>query len=485
MSSQKYQIHFASSIIQTIKEIKAFIFPALLVLAANGFKISINSFESVMELIPVIVIVSIFGYSIVRGITKWLTFTYWVEDEELKTEYGFLFKKKRFVPIERIQNFNYNEGIIHRFFNVVQISIETAGGATSKADVELSAITKQAANDLEQIINESRKQAAQEEQVDQTNYIIYKIKNSKLLLLATTSNSVGVVLAGIFALFPQLVEIIPFEKISSQFSFFIKSGFTLLTIFVVISIFIAWIISVAITYLSYYNFTLMYYDDQLEITRGLLEKKKITIPVQKIQAIKIVENPLRQLFGYASVTIENAGSSMTSSMEKKVVLMPFVKKNQIEPILQNILDIDINLNVNDGNFSPKRAQPLFYRKYIWILLIVAIVGSAYISKYILFILLLSPCLIYLGVIQHRNACFKIQGDLLTVQYRAISKVTYFAKYNKVQAFEITQSLFQKPLQIFTGKVYVMGNMGGVKIKIHHQTKEMLNKVYVFLNKRDV
>ena len=483
MSSQKYKLHFASSIVQTIKEIKAFIFPALIVLAANGFKININSIESVMELIPVIVIVGIFSYTIVRGVTKWLTFTYWVEDEELKTEYGILFKKKRFVPIERIQNLNYNEGIIHRLFNVVQISIETAGGTTATADVELTAITKSAADEIEQLINQKRKQVVEEEPVGQENNVVYKMKNSKLLLLATTSNSVGVVLAGIVALFSQLVEFIPFERISSQFSFLLQSGFILVTFIIVIAVFTAWIVSVVMTYLSYYNFTLMYFDERLEITRGLLEKKKITIPVQKIQAIKIVENPIRQLFGYANVTIENAGSSMTSSSEKKVVLLPFIKKNQIQPILQNIMDI--SLDVDDSDFSPKRARPLFYRKYVWSVVILTIIGTVYISNYVLFLLLLIPLLITLGIIQHRNACFKIDGDQLTVQYRAISKVLYIAKHNKVQAFEITQTIFQKYLKIYTGKVYVMGNMGGVKIKVYHQTKEALNKIYLFINKRDV
>ena len=50
---------------------------------------------------------------------------------------------------------------------------------------------------------------------------------------------------------------------------------------------------------------------------------------------------------------------------------------------------------------------------------------------------------------------------------------------------MTQTVFQKHLQIYTGKVYVMGNMGGVKIKIYNQTIEALNEVYRFIRKRDV
>ena len=483
MSSEKYKLHFASSIIQTIKEVKAFIFPALIVLAVNGFNININSFQSILELIPVFIIVSLFVYSIIRGITKWLTFTYWIEDEELKTEYGLFFKKKRFIPIERIQNLNYNEGVIHRLFNVVQISIETAGGLTSVADVELSAITKNAASEMERLIHQNYKRDCQNEQPDQKNKIIFKMKNENLLLLATTSSSVGVVLTGIVALFSQIVEIIPFNKISVHFSFLQQSSLFLLTLIIAVALLIAWIISVAMTFLSYYDFTLSYFEDRLEISRGLLEKKKITIPVEKIQAIKIIENPVRQLFGYATVTIENAGSSMTSANEKKVVLLPLIKKSAIQSILLNSMDID--LDVEGGNYSPKRARPLFYRKYVLVLAIFTVIATIYISIYSLALLLLVPLFAYLGYIQHRNACFKLGGNQLAVQYRVISKVLYIAKQNKVQAFEITQTVFQKHLQIYTGKVYVMGNMGGVKIKIYNQTKEALNEVYRFIKKRDV
>ena len=483
MSSKKYKLHFASSIIQTVKEVKAFIFPALIVLAINRFNININSFQSVLELLPVIVIVSLFVYSIIRGITTWLTFTYWIEDEELKTEYGLLFKKKRFIPIERIQNLNYNEGVIHRLFNVVQISIETAGGTTSVADVELSAVTKNAANEMERLIHQSYKRDDQNEQSSQVNEIIFKMKNENLVLLATTSSSVGVVLAGIAALFSQIIEIIPFDKISVHFSLLQHSSLFLLTLLIATALLIAWIISVAMSFLSYYDFTLSYFEGRLEISRGLLEKKKITIPVGKIQAVKIVENPLRQLFGYATVTIENAGSSMTSASEKKVVLLPLIKKSEIQSILQNIMDID--LNVVDGTYSPKRARPLFYRKYVMVLLAFTVIATIYISNYSLALLLLIPPFAYLGFIQHRNACFKLSDQQLVVQYRVISKVLYIVKHNKVQVFEMTQTVFQKHLQIYTGKVYVMGNMGGVKIKIYNQTKEALNEVYRFIKKRDV
>ena len=71
------------------------------------------------------------------------------------------------------------------------------------------------------------------------------------------------------------------------------------------------------------------------ITRGLLEKKKITIPLSRIQGLRIVENPLRQLIGYATVIVDSAGGSIAEK-DEKIRLLPLIKKDQITPILVQI-----------------------------------------------------------------------------------------------------------------------------------------------------
>ncbi|MEI2401171.1 PH domain-containing protein, partial [Paenibacillus phytohabitans] len=58
------------------------------------------------------------------------------------------------------------------------------------------------------------------------------------------------------------------------------------------------------------NFTVVKRDEELFITRGLIEKKQTTIPLTRIQAIRIGENLIRQPFGYATVYIESAGGSI-------------------------------------------------------------------------------------------------------------------------------------------------------------------------------
>ena len=89
-------------------------------------------------------------FILISGIIKWKRFVYWFEDDELRIEYGLFVKKKRYIPFERIQSLNYTESILHRPFKLVKVTIETAGsGSAKEAEAELTAITKEAANQIE------------------------------------------------------------------------------------------------------------------------------------------------------------------------------------------------------------------------------------------------------------------------------------------------------------------------------------------------
>ena len=137
--------------------------------------------------------------------------------------------------------------------------------------------------------------------IDPPVKVIHKMKSSALLLLATTSSGIGVVLAGVIALVLQFAEFIPFELIYEEVSDLLKYSIIVIALLVVIALLLAWLVSVAMTFFNYYNFTVTEEHERLIITRGLLEKKRITIPLQRVQAVKIIENPFRQALGIAAV----------------------------------------------------------------------------------------------------------------------------------------------------------------------------------------
>lgn len=134
----------------------------------------------------------------------------------------------------------------------------------------------------------------QEEVAKEQRKPLFRMSRKDLFILASTSGGVGVFFSGLAVFVSQFSELIPYETIYNEIIMFIRFGALLIALLVFFTPLVAWIVSVAITFINYYEFTIWVEDQEIIITRGLLEKKKITIPLSRIQAVRIVENPLRQ-----------------------------------------------------------------------------------------------------------------------------------------------------------------------------------------------
>lgn len=145
-------------------------------------------------------------------------------------------------------------------------------------------------------------------------------------------------ISAVFAFLSQFAEVIPYEKVFDELSVFITGGVMLISLMVFLGFVLAWLIALIGSVLKYANFTVRKVGDELVITRGLLEKKQLTIPLHRIQALRINENPVRQAIGYASVYLESAGGSLKDADSSKVMLLPIIKRNRIREKIETGLN---------------------------------------------------------------------------------------------------------------------------------------------------
>ena len=80
-------------------------------------------------------------FTIGNGVLGWIFYTYHVENKELRIHQGFIFRKKRFIPSERIQSIDFSQGVIQRPLGLVKVQIETAGGG-GEPEVVMSALRR-------------------------------------------------------------------------------------------------------------------------------------------------------------------------------------------------------------------------------------------------------------------------------------------------------------------------------------------------------
>ena len=480
----KYKLHPVSALINAVKSLKEMALPIIVIVVANGFNFTVNVRDENFfgQMIPLFILIAVFVFTFVSGVLKWWTFRYWFEDSELRVQYGLFVKKKRYIPFERIQSLNYKEGIFHRIFGLVQVEVETAGSKDGKAEAQLTAITRIAADQIELEMNNAKlgERAATEENIrilKPEASVIYKMSPQDLIILATTSGGIGVVMAGVLAAISQFAEYIPFEWIYDEFSHLVKYSFILVASLLFIGVLGAWIISVALTLLNYFDFTVTKENDRLIITRGLLEKKRITIPLNRIQAVKIVENPLRQPFGLAKVQVESAGGGFSEGNDKKIVLFPLIsKKAAVEPLAALFPQFQFELEQAQMIRPPKRARSFFYRiDFLWLIPLIA-VPSYLVYPYGLLSFSLIVPVILLGIWQHKTARFTIQGSQLTTIYRQISRVTFFVEKRRIQVVEQKQSYLQKRRQLATARVVVMSGMNGESAYAYHMDEEAIEQI---------
>lgn len=484
MSNEKFKLHPVTAIINVVKALKDLLIPIIIILVANGFNLNFDYKDENFfgEMVPLIILSIIVIWTMVAGLVKWITFTYWFEDSELRVEYGLFVKKKRYIPFERIQNLNYKEGIFHRLFKLVQVQVETAGNKSGKPEAELTAVTREAAEEIEIQMKQAKQKEPQQEELEQIEVIeqqpstiVHKMKIPELLLLASTSSGVGVVLAGVFAAVSQFAEFIPFELIYDEVAFLLKYSFFAVAILIALALLLTWVISVAITFLNYYDFTVTKENDRLIITRGLIEKKRVTIPLHRVQAIKVVENPVQQLFGLAAVAVESAGGGFSGEADKKIILFPLIaKKELMEPLMALFPDYDFTMT--PAVRPPKKAKPFFYRlDFLWLVPTITAVSYFFYPYGLLSLLLIIPILL-LARWQHKTAGYLVRNQQITVVSRFISRVTFFAMKKRIQVTQGSQSYFQKRKEIGSAKIVVMSGMAGASATVQHIDQHEVEKI---------
>jgi len=496
MSDQKrYKLHWVTAIIEILKTLKEALLPLVVLIFANGWnrgKTGLWYFDYLSFIIFGVLIVSL----AVAGIVKWKRFEYWFEDDELRIESGLFVKKKRYIPFDRIQSLDYTEGIFHRPFGLVKVKVETAGSSSAKqAEGELTAITKEAAKRVEIEMAEAKKRqrekpAAEAEtadvleleeipEVEEKSFRkIFTMTTKDLLVLATTSGGVGVILSGAAIFLSQFGDLIPYEWMFEEISAFIKFGVLVVAISVFLGLLGVWLLSVGMTLLSHFNFTVEMNEEDIVITRGLLEKKKVTVPLKRIQSVVVVENPFRKLFGYSSVAIHSAGGGIGQS--SKINLLPIVKRGLVESYLEDIFP-DLSLEEPTKKLAAK-GRPFYYRiDFLWM---VPVIGALtyYFFPYGLFSLAIIPVIIAYGIWQHRSAAYDIAGNQLTMRFRTFSLQTAYMMRKRIQSLDMRQSYFHRRKGVASIIANVKSGMGVYHATVQHMDVEEAERIFNWYEK---
>lgn len=462
------RLHMAAIFVTFFQALKHYFFPLLFSFFLGGSEGSIGFFR--FEYIWILLLIIIF----ISGIAEWATFKYKLEEEELYVERGVFIKKKRYIHPNRVHSIDLSQGIIQRLFGLVKVSIETAGGG-SEPEVELLAIRR----DDAELIREQLLKTFEKTEKERNRSVIWELSKERLILAALTSSGVGIVFSAIAALFSQIEQFLPDTIYEAVFQFFSESNVAFLVVLFVVVFLIAWGLAIIGTILKYAGFQIEKAGDEIIISRGLLERRQLTLQTNRVTAVRIVRSLFRQPFGFSTVYVESAGGGTTDE-QLSTVLFPIIKESELKAALENILP--------DYAFSyelkriPKRACLRSIVRITVLPLIVTIgVGLAWtpLGFYGLFVVVFAAIL---GYFQYRDAGVGWDDAHLWVRFRKVSQVTVLSSRKKIQAVEIRSSPLQRRKSLSTLRFSILSTLAGKTFSVRDLDQNEANKLLLSFRK---
>lgn len=199
-----------------------------------------------------------------------------------------------------------------------------------------------------------------------------------------------------------------------------------------------WLLALAGIVAYYGGFTITRTEDRLQITHGFLQRRQVSIPIRRIQAICLVEGILRQPFGFVALRVESAGFAVKGG--KKLLLWPLLYRDQVTGFLEQYVP-EFAQNFELNSLSPDAGRRYAFGLVLPLALVVLPLSWWFPwGKYALPLL---PLSLLWGLWRYRDAGWGINGDMLALRFRILNRTTALIPRRCAQSFTISVSPLQR------------------------------------------
>ena len=238
----------------------------------------------------------------------------------------------------------------------------------------------------------------------------------------------------------------------------------LISIFIAASIFFSALWDIVKGFVHYYDFRAKREKDKIYIRYGFLKKVAYTIPVDKIQALKIRQTFLARLAGKYMVEVINVG--MNDEANQKAFLVLYGSYGQMEGHLQLLLPEFADSAAARIERTPAAVWA------VWMLplcLWTGVIGAAaliccmVLERHILWIWLgagvLILCILLGMVLWYRTAGIGLNVGFLKITRGYFGRQSVILKYGKIQYLKTSQNFIARACGIEKGKISLLASMG--------------------------
>ena len=401
--------------------------------------------------------------TLIHAIFYFRNFMFHIENNQFILRKGYINRKTLTIPLDRIQNVNTNQTVLQQFLEVMSLEIDTAG--TAKKELKIHALSKVVAArlalelsshlEIQQVDN-----LADEKRILPVEKQILKLSNRDLLIIGLSQNHLRTALIifvfGIqfYNQVQEFFEVKAKEYAQEALLYLSRSGWAIITSLILFFVLVSFVYSMIRTLVLFYDLQFFKLGQSYRIVSGLLNRKNILIPFDKIQQLDWETDPLKKLFGIYRVNILQATSEL--AIKAKLIEIPGCLGWHIELLKEDLFGPDELA----GKPLIRSLKVYFWRSWMYygwlpagLLSPALFIEWRYIFAligWILFMFFYSRLIL-------RKSYFQISNDQIRVSSGAISHHYRQMEFHKVQNLEFRQTLFQKKRGVASLKI---GNASG-------------------------
>ena len=466
------RLHWSSLVFDLLSYSKSFVIPLVLALLGAAKGDATLLIISGLGIIPAI-LVSVFRY---------FTYRFCIRDNHLIVRQGLIFKSVRTVPVERIQNVDFVQNILHRMVQVAEVRVETASGTKPEATLRVLSVrdmealrtaifaqkaqqirvARESVTDAEGItglpndVGERSSDLAGPVQDTTANAgeTILRIPIGWLVKAGIASNRglimVGLVLGAYF----QFTSDNPRDHFRWIQQFLPESASTSLiiiaaTVGVLVALVALRLLGIGWFLLRFFGYRLTRHGDDLRISCGMFTRVSATIPRRRIQFISVHQRLIMRWFGLASVRIETAGGGGSSEDASESVskrwFVPVIPHEQVPSLLASLRP-GLVWQPESLDFQPlhRRATQRLCRLAVISSILVGVVGLFF-SLYFGWVIGLVVLPLFWNLAIRKGKAMRYARTENGVVYKSgvLTKKVSMTFFEKIQTLSYSQSPFDR------------------------------------------
>lgn len=393
-------------------------------------------------------VVFFFVSAALRTILHFATLRYRVNAGRLEIRSGLVGRQHRVIDPARIQNMEIVQNLFQRAAGLVELRIETAGDRG--AEGLLSALSKAEADRLRSELDAARAPARPRASTE--GEVVLEMSALELVGYGMTAGWVGASAVAVGLMIEFSAQWSP----NTMGAVVAEAGPRTTFGWLLVGMAAAWAISVGSALLRWFGYRLLWSEAGIASESGLLTRRRMEIPVRKVQAVHVEERLLRRWMGYATLHIETAGSSLPTEEQAADAVLPMVESEEVERVLPLLLP-----TVRSGAFDVAFRRPprsaLFRAllgatlRYTLLSLLASWMGMAWLAG------LLLPLGWLFAWLDWRRQGWALLPDALVCRRGFLRRETWIVPRDKVQSVHLLQGPLLRRWRLARVGVWVAGS----------------------------